>query len=1414
MVQQKSNLEKEIEKVSKQLGIPPLEKYGTTPGVGNCWYEACTSLMKLYNIREISAQQLREEVIDNMEQCENFENVCESFKSNGTNTEEFKKKHRQEGTFTDEDGVMVMTTAIYLGITLRIFSNSNTKKIPYTEFNGGKSIIFHIFQDRRGSGHYQSLRQPKTKKSPHNRYSLGDSSDNESDMDEILNKENNEQEDFEFKQLMTSGKLDNVNKRSNKLTNDVQADQVTGNNTKTCEKCEKTFPNIESLREHHLRFDYIQCTFCHKEFSSIYDLEDHEEYHRDAKGYYKCEWCSEKIPKKNYARLHTYCHNSFEVLEEIKEFEINLFQQMMDISPDIIAQSKNVFRIKEEAAAEREERIKKENEEIKRKEEAKKEEEIKALKREEEAKKEEEQALKEKRKQEEALEIKEAKEKKASEDKRKQEELVKKTEKEALEIKRRNEEKDLEEKRKQRRIYEAEEEALEIKRKEKEFKKRKEDEKKKAEEEAYKIKRKEDEKALEEKRKQEEIKERKKAEEETSEIKRKKEAKERFEKQKSLEDAERREKEIIENIKTLEEKRKQEEAKNIKERFRKAAQEASKIKEEETIEIKNIKSNNCWNCFDSDCPSNHTANRVKRLMEKKKLEAKENKASIDTALKTGKKINENDKASLLKTMSRHKEEMEKEKKDKQCALYKIPPKNTLREQVSKETMEKNISIAKKGIAETIEYNSKISRGDAMEILELIQDVQEELHQPKEEKTSENSGPDLPCPAACDINLDLDKYIDHVLECEKQIEDCWRCGEEYKNNNVHRSLEKHSTPEQRFACMTCMRAHATRIRIVGNHKYICLGPGTRKDLVNEKTPEFTGEQLQQAYDNNKAIKKLLKEDFRKRNRKHRKNQKNNTNPIKIILTILGLISLIYAAMFIIMKSTEKTDITKSTIQNTKSTKTINTETKDYEESDLRTINEEKWKTKKKYKELHEYKESPTKNREENAEVRIQTKPSSRIIDNKVDIKQEALKNAIENSIVKIMDTHECSENMAQKAINEVFNERGQKVEKEVIQKIKNMKETEEALRNSISDAQTAAGIIQNNREVLENKLKKKLSARESESHKVITKKYTAPETGKADLSKVMDSTSKPSSPVKTPVSGRTLSSRDPRKESAEAKQASDVKDAISAAKPASATKNPVSGRTLNSEDPRENEEGRLKHAELHQSNMKELKGDTGLIQDLKFKGKLQVDLIDLAYIKNYNGLKSAEARQAYEVTDSPSTTSPPVEIPVSDRPLGSKNQVDLIDLAYIKNYNGLKSAEAKQAYEVTDSPSATSHPVEIPASDRSLGSRDPRRKDAETRQAFEVTESPSAAKPSSSIKIPNTQATFLLIQNNMGHMLISEENLEELTSENPQIITELGIQITESNQNKLRFTETTVQSKQSHNLEGEVTSETTFKQEKI
>merc|ERR1712173_458973 len=161
----------------------------------------------------------------------------------------------------------------------------------------------------------------------------------------------------------------------------------------------KTFPDIESLRDHHIRFDKIQCTFCHEEFPTMYDLEDHEEKHRDTKGYYKCDICEEKYKSENYARLHAYCHNPVDVLEEIKSFEINLFQQMMEVSPDIIAQSRSEFELKKETAAKKDLERKKKQEESK--------------------KKAEEEAL---------------------EKKRKQEELIK-TEKETLEIKKQEESK-------------------------------------------------------------------------------------------------------------------------------------------------------------------------------------------------------------------------------------------------------------------------------------------------------------------------------------------------------------------------------------------------------------------------------------------------------------------------------------------------------------------------------------------------------------------------------------------------------------------------------------------------------------------------------------------------------------------------------------------------------------------------------------------------------------------------------------------------------------------------------------------------------------------------------------------------------------------------------------------------------------
>ena len=112
-----------------------------------------------------------------MEKCENFKNVFEIvFDSNYSKFIKFKAKHYQEGEFTDEEGVIVLATGYYLGVTLRIFSRSNTKIQPYTEYNKNQPIVFNIFLDdrNRNSEHFQSLKEPKAGNSSPDKDSHGD----------------------------------------------------------------------------------------------------------------------------------------------------------------------------------------------------------------------------------------------------------------------------------------------------------------------------------------------------------------------------------------------------------------------------------------------------------------------------------------------------------------------------------------------------------------------------------------------------------------------------------------------------------------------------------------------------------------------------------------------------------------------------------------------------------------------------------------------------------------------------------------------------------------------------------------------------------------------------------------------------------------------------------------------------------------------------------------------------------------------------------------------------------------------------------------------------------------------------------------------------------------------------------------
>merc|ERR1711984_63410 len=100
-----------------------------------------------------------------------------------------------------------------------------------------------------------------------------------------------------------------------------------------CEKCGQICPTFESLIEHHIRTDYIQCGICHKEFETEYDLEDHEETHRDSPwSDFICETCGEAIPYKDYAEIHYFCHNTPEILKGIRKYKGNIFKLMVKIA--------------------------------------------------------------------------------------------------------------------------------------------------------------------------------------------------------------------------------------------------------------------------------------------------------------------------------------------------------------------------------------------------------------------------------------------------------------------------------------------------------------------------------------------------------------------------------------------------------------------------------------------------------------------------------------------------------------------------------------------------------------------------------------------------------------------------------------------------------------------------------------------------------------------------------------------------------------------------------------------------------------------------------------------------------------------------------------------------------------------------
>ena len=181
----------------------------------------------------------------------------------------------------------------------------------------------------------------------------------------------------------------------------------------------------------------------------------------------------------------------------------------------------------------------------------------------------------------------------------------------------------------------------------------------------------------------------------------------------------------------------------------------------------------------------------------------------------------------------------------------------------------------------------------------------------------NSQPDqqtnqgVQCPIACRKNLGLKNYTDHILECEKEVEDCTKCGKKFTDYDIHRDKKWHSKVKQRFSCIDCMKAHSERLQIANDHRNDCQDAEIKEIFTSINTPEHTGKQLQEAYDNDKRIKKVLKDDFKKRYTKYKNNKKKETNSNEKIIAALGIIILIYMSTFVIMRTALKRTTAKQT-----------------------------------------------------------------------------------------------------------------------------------------------------------------------------------------------------------------------------------------------------------------------------------------------------------------------------------------------------------------------------------------------------------------------------------------------------------------------------------------------------------------------
>merc|ERR1712030_256172 len=477
----------------------------------------------------------------------------------------------------------------------------------------------------------------------------------------------------------------------------------------------------------------------------------------------------------------------------------------------------------------------------------------------------------------------------------------------------------------------------------------------------------------------------------------------------------------------------------------------------------------------------------------------------------------------------------------------------------------------------------------------------------------------------------------------------------------------------------------------------------------------------------------KEDFRKRNRKHRK-KKKGTNPIKTVITVLSAISLIYMMLFIMMKSTE--------------------------EAEIKAQNERiiKVGAKSENNKIQDIKNGKTNNPN-------QIKNSKTLIEDT--IKKKAMKSTIEESITIIRNQNKCSNQLENQAITKFLQQQEKKMEKVILEKIMNLE------------------IIQNNRDILENKINNQNKEKnpadiaypgdgydpanikdhnkdqeisfnlENVLSKILELQITCEKITPNQMNKANDKTSGPGEPNSEYIEEtnahdyvRNELNTEPNSNCIEK---TDARDYVR--------------NELNTEPNSEYIEKTNAHDYVRNKLNTESAGDkkseekTVNLDCTKVSEKDHQITFDLEHVlsktlgsRNKNGQKGTDKASEYsssfsgsarmkdinsnKINESPAPSSKEsIQLENSEHltNLLAEIQNDLIKLDYIKNYNNPKHSMTEESQEYINSTQAKS-----------------------------------------------TQTTYFLVQSDMDHMLISEENLGKITLTNPQINTDVGIQLIQAN----------------------------------